>query len=233
MTALAVCASVARRGSSWAQSAAARLVLASGILAGCINSSARPPSCPDCTDGVRATSSADSLPPPAALARELRRLGFLPLALLLPDASSWSTSRDEPQRYEARHLPSASRIVAETIDGTFGTADQCMHGTRIAELDPEARIDTGRVRAPLALEVAFETFVHEQRDGLVVGTIAAVTSVGGRCHRVRLETRARGRDAAGELGARLAFFRDVSLPSLLVVRDGHAAAPGRTSLERR
>ena len=83
---------------------------------------------------------------------------------------------------------------------------------------------------PLA-EVAKSEAVFERRN--VTGTLVGFTAFGGRCARVRFETRARGEEAAAEVGARLAFFRDVSLPSLLIVRDGHGPAPVRTSLERR
>jgi hypothetical protein len=170
--------------------------------------------------------------PPATLTRQLRRLGFLPLSLLLPDAEGWSTERDEVQRYDARHRASASTLSAELVEGSFGSSVQCARTYATSSSASRSRIDEGTVRAPLALEVAFEAFA-EEREGVVVGSLVAYTAVAGRCARLRFETRARGAEAAAEVGARLVFFRDVSLSSILVVREGHTPPPARSNLERR
>lgn len=178
------------------------------------------------------TTPAIAVAPPA-LTKQLRRLGFLPLSLLLPDAEGWSTERDDVQRYEARHRASTSTLAAEVLEGTFGSSVQCAHSRAWATSAARTRIDEGNVRAPLALEVSFETYAEEREGGVVVGTLVAYTAVAGRCTRLRFETRARGAEAAAEVGARLAFFRDVSLSSILVVREGHTPRAARSNLERR
>jgi hypothetical protein len=185
-----------------------------------------------------ANDAAKTQPPtptvaPPTLTRQLRRLGFLPLSLLLPDAEGWVTERDELQRYDARHVASASTLTAELLDGSFGSSVQCARTQLPATDRARSLIDEGSVRAPLALEVAFEAFAEEREGGVVSGSLVAYTAVAGRCTRLRFETRARGTDAAGEVGARLAFFRDVSLSSILVVREGHPPLPSRSILERR
>jgi hypothetical protein len=220
--------------------------LACAASAGCVNGAARGPeyaaetgsaagsgtsATPD--RGSRSASNPSPLAAPASLVQRMRRLGFLPIAVLLPDAEGWLSARDEARLYEAAHPASASRLVAELVDGTFGTSVQCARMQPRSVADARARFDEGSVRAPLALDVAFEAFADERPDGAVTGTIVGYTAYGGRCTRLLFETRARGAEAAAEVGARLAFFRDVSLPSLLIVRDGHGPAPVRTNLERR
>jgi hypothetical protein len=178
-------------------------------------------------------TKATTLAAPPALVQKLRRLGFLPLSLLLPDTEGWQSARDEARLYEAEHPASGSRIVAELLDGAFGTSVQCAHQQPRPPDAVRTLIDEGSVRAPLAIEVAYATFAEERHDHSVSGRVVAFAAFGGRCARLRIETRARGENAAAEVGARLAFFRDVSLPSLLVVRDGHAPSSVRTNLERR
>jgi hypothetical protein len=186
------------------------------------------PSAPSATEPRTTTIAA-----PTALVQRMRRLGFVPLALLLPDAEGWATVRDEPRLYEAAHAASASSLVAEVVDGSFGTSLQCARSQPRAASSARTRIDEGSVRAPLALDVTFEAFADERADHSVTGALVGFAAYAGRCTRMRFETHARGGDAPAEVGARLAFFRDVSLPSLLVVRDGHGPRPVRTDLERR
>jgi hypothetical protein len=213
--------------------------LAGALVLGCAQEGLRAPESapPAPPSAVRATPAEASrtapIPAPAALVQRMRRLGFVPLAVLLPDADGWTTVRDEPRAYEATHPASASRLVAELIEGSFGTSMQCAHTQPRSAADARTRFDEGSVRAPLALEVSFEAFADEQPDRGVTGALVGYTAYGGRCTRLRFETRARGSDAAAEVGARLALFRDVSLPSLLIVRDGHGPAPVRSNLERR
>ena len=207
--------------------AACAFVGAAAMLVGCNDS---PPKAPLPAASAQATMA---LVAPPELTKHQRRAGFLPLTILLPDADGWVTGRDEAQRYEASHAPSSSTLVVTSLDGAFGTSMQCAQTDRDAAAPSEAPIDGGLVRAPLALEVAYELFASEAPNGIVVGTVRAYTAAAGKCYRLRFETRDHGRDAAMETGARLTFFRDVSLPSLLLVRDGHAPAAPRTSLERR
>ena len=191
-----------------------------------------------CAAAVPSVPKAPSPPPaslsaPPELTKHQRRAGFLPLTLLLPDAAGWATTRDEPLRYEAVHAPSTSRLVVESLDGSFGTSMYCALNDRSNAPAPSSRFDAGLVRAPLSLDVAYELFADELPHGAASGTVWAHAATGGRCFRIRFETRDRGDDAAAETAARLVFFRDVSLPSLLVVREGHGPAAARTSLERR
>lgn len=209
--------------------------LAGATALGCAGAPSQAPqnSMPPESRSANAESGRAPMAAPAALVQRMRRLGFVPLALLLPDAEGWATHRDEPRLYEAVHAASASGVTAELLEGTFGTSVQCARSQPRTSADARTRIDEGSVRAPLALEVAFEAHAEEREERTVTGTLVGLTAFGGRCARVRFETRARGEEAAAEVGARLAFFRDVSLPSLLIVRDGHGPAPVRTSLERR
>lgn len=207
--------------------AACVFIAATAILAGCNDAPAKAP-LP--TPSAPATTA---LVAPPELTKHQRRAGFLPLTILLPDADGWMTGRDEAQRYEASHAPSSSTLIVVGLDGTFGTSMQCAQNDRDESLPSELRIDGGLVRAPLALDVAYELFAKEAPNGVVVGTVRAHTAAAGKCYRLLFETRDRGRDAARETAARLTFFRDISLASLLLVRDGHAPAAPRTSLERR
>jgi hypothetical protein len=207
--------------------------LAGAAALGCAATPTRAPESDTTTRSTAREAPRAPIAAPQSLVQRMRRLGFLPLAVLLPDAEGWVTARDEARLYEVAHAASASRLTAELLEGSFGTSVQCAHTSPRAPSDARTRFDEGTIRAPLALEVAFDAHADERDDRSVSGGIHAFTAYAGRCVRLRFETRARGEDAAAEVGARLAFFRDVSLPSLLIVRDGHGPAPVRTSLERR
>ena len=208
------------------------LALTAGLMmAGCTPHAQHSPVVKSASPGA---PMAEPVSPPAGLTRQQRRAGYLPLALLLPDAEGWASVSDTQQRYEAQHAPSGSKFLAEVVDGAFSTSVYCASVDRPGDGPRrDTRIDGGTVRAPLALEVAYEAFAERKRGDLFLGTLRAHAAAGGRCYRLTFETRARGPEAESEIGARLAFFCDVSLPSLLLVRDGHGTSGSRTSLEPR
>jgi hypothetical protein len=139
--------------------AACVFIAATAILAGCNDAPAKAP-LP--TPSAPATTA---LVAPPELTKHQRRAGFLPLTILLPDADGWMTGRDEAQRYEASHAPSSSTLIVVGLDGTFGTSMQCAQNDRDESLPSELRIDGGLVRAPLALDVAYELFAKEAHGG--------------------------------------------------------------------